>query len=157
MLHLESLAPRTPRLPRHRWGAPRPLAASIALHLAVVVLAVLLGATTLPRTDVRRAQSVTDQQEPDSTCISCFSRHNCHGRVAAGVAEGISDRSPSVARRASARMRSRYGCEAGRRQRSQERQSPYLSTTFPRSHRSWSMPRRWLPVFSTRLERRLPV
>jgi protein TonB len=65
VLHLDALAPRTPRLPRHRWGAPAQLAASTALHLICVVIAALAAITWAPTFDVRRAQRIIERQEAD--------------------------------------------------------------------------------------------
>ena len=59
MLHLDPLAPRTPQLPHRRLGALTQLAASIALHVSLVVLAALsrprrhLASSPPSRTDHR--------------------------------------------------------------------------------------------------------
>ena len=65
MLHLDPLAPRTPRLPRKRWGASAQLAASIALHVALVVIAAVIETTPTPGLDLRRARPITDPQRAD--------------------------------------------------------------------------------------------
>ena len=65
MLHLDPLAPRTPRLPHRRLGALAQLAASTALHMTLVVIAAVIGTTSAPGIDVRRAERITDQQRPD--------------------------------------------------------------------------------------------
>ena len=65
MLHLDPLAPRTPRLPHRRVGALTQLAASMALHVTLVVIAAVIAATSARRIDVRRAERITDQQRPD--------------------------------------------------------------------------------------------
>ena len=65
MLHLDPLAPRTPRLPRRRLGTLTQLAASTALHMTLVVIAAVIGTTSAPGIDVRRADWISDQQRPD--------------------------------------------------------------------------------------------
>ena len=65
MLHLDPLAPRTPRLPRRRLGTLTQLAASTALHMTLVVMAAVIGTTSAPGIDVRRADWISDQQRPD--------------------------------------------------------------------------------------------
>ena len=65
MLHLDALAPRTPRLPHRRLGPLTQLAASTALHITLVVIAALIETTSAPGIDVRRAEPITDQQRPD--------------------------------------------------------------------------------------------
>jgi periplasmic protein TonB len=64
VLHLDTLAPRTPRLPQRRLGALTQLAASTALHITLVVIAALIETTSAPGIDVRRAEPITDQQKP---------------------------------------------------------------------------------------------
>ena len=118
MLHLDPLSPCTPRLPHRRLGALTPLAASTALHMTLVVIAAVIQTTLAPGIDVRRAERSPTSKDLKFR-ILCFSRQTRHGRAAAGVAEAISDRSQSVARRAWARTRSPYGCENGRRQQPQ--------------------------------------
>jgi hypothetical protein len=61
VLDLDPLAPRTPRLPHQRWGAPQ-LAASIALHVSLVVVAVLIETTTAPGTESRQVGQATEAQ-----------------------------------------------------------------------------------------------
>ena len=61
MLHLDPLAPRTPRLPNERLSALR-LAASIALHVSLVVVAALIETTSAPGVESRRVGPTTDQQ-----------------------------------------------------------------------------------------------
>ena len=61
MLDLDPLAPRTPRLPHQRLGAPQ-LAASIALHVSLVVVAVLIETTTAPGTESRQVGQATEAQ-----------------------------------------------------------------------------------------------
>jgi protein TonB len=61
VLHLDPLAPRTPRLPHRRLGALTQLAASMALHVTLVVIAAVIETTSAPRIDVRRAELITDQ------------------------------------------------------------------------------------------------
>lgn len=60
MLHLDELAPATPRLPRRRLGALTQLAASAALHATLVVIAAVITTTVAPGAAPRR----TDQKEP---------------------------------------------------------------------------------------------
>ena len=62
MLHLDPLAPRTPRLPHRRLGALTQLAASIALHVSLVVVAALIETTSAPGVESRRVGPTTDQQ-----------------------------------------------------------------------------------------------
>ena len=64
MLHLDPLAPRTPRLPRQRFEVPAQLAASMALHVTFVIAALIATAST-PEIGVRRAERINDQQAPD--------------------------------------------------------------------------------------------
>ena len=60
MLHLDPLAPRTPRLPRRRWGGLTYVAAAAALHVTLVALASMIG-PTLPRgVDQRRVEPPAD-------------------------------------------------------------------------------------------------
>ena len=118
VLHLDPLAPRTPRLPHRRLGALTQLAASTALHVTLVVIAALIETTSAPGIDVRRAEPITDQQDRRSASRVSRARAAADGE-AAGVAEAISDRSRSVARRAWARTRSPCECENGRRQQPQ--------------------------------------
>ena len=61
MLHLDPLAPPPPRLP-HQGLGPRPLAASIALHVSVLVIATLVVRLSAPAIESRRAEPTTDQQ-----------------------------------------------------------------------------------------------
>jgi TonB family protein len=66
MLDLDQLAPRTPRLPRRRLGPLAQSAWSIALHVALVIVAALIETTSGPALNVRRAVGIiTDQQRPD--------------------------------------------------------------------------------------------
>ena len=60
MLHLDELAPATPRLPQRRRSALTQLAASAAVHAILVVIAAVIATTLAPGTAARR----TDQQEP---------------------------------------------------------------------------------------------
>jgi periplasmic protein TonB len=62
VLHLDPLAPRTPRLPHRRVGALTQLAASTALHLTLVVIAALIKTTVAPGIELRRAGPTADQQ-----------------------------------------------------------------------------------------------
>jgi protein TonB len=63
VLDLDQLAPRTPRLPRRRWGAVPQLATAAAMHVTLGVLAVLLDSTlALPAVESIRAESRTDPQ-----------------------------------------------------------------------------------------------
>jgi len=61
MLHLDPLAPRTPRLPHQRLGALQ-LTASLALHVSLVVVAVLIETTTAPVTESRQVGQATEAQ-----------------------------------------------------------------------------------------------
>ena len=65
VLHLDPLAPRTPRLPHRRLGALTQLAASTALHVTFVLIAALIATTSAPGIDVRRAEPIADQQDQD--------------------------------------------------------------------------------------------
>ena len=62
MLHLDPLAPRTPRLPHRRLGALTQLVASTALHVTLVVIAAVIQTTSAPGMESRRAGPTTDQQ-----------------------------------------------------------------------------------------------
>jgi protein TonB len=64
VLDLDPRAPRTPRLP-HRLGALTQLGASAALHVTLVVIAALMGTTSAPGFDVRRAEPISEQQSPE--------------------------------------------------------------------------------------------
>jgi TonB family protein len=63
VLHLDPLAPRTPRLPHQRFEVPAQLAASMALHVTFVIAALIAAAST-PGIGVRRAEP-NGQQAPD--------------------------------------------------------------------------------------------
>ena len=65
MLHLDTLAPRTPRLPHRRLGALTQLAAATALHVTLVVIAALIETMSARGIEVRRAEPVTNQQRPE--------------------------------------------------------------------------------------------
>lgn len=65
MLHLDPLAPPTPRLPHQPLGAVAQVAASIALHVTLFSLAALIATASTSGLDVRRAALITDQQRPD--------------------------------------------------------------------------------------------
>jgi hypothetical protein len=61
VLHLDPLAPCTPRLPDRRSGALTPLAASTALQVASVLITALLASTLAPGIDAPRPESITGQ------------------------------------------------------------------------------------------------
>ena len=61
MLHLDPLAPRTPRLPHQRSGALQ-LAASLALHVSLVVVAALIETTSAPGIESRRVGPTAEEQ-----------------------------------------------------------------------------------------------
>jgi TonB family protein len=63
VLHLDHLAPPTPRLP-HRRGPLAQLAASAALHLTVVVIAAVVKTTLAPGIELQRQGLTSDQQRP---------------------------------------------------------------------------------------------
>lgn len=65
MLHLDPLEPRTPQLPRPRFGALTQLATSAALHVTLIVIAALVGATTAQSIEHRKPVPVADQRTPD--------------------------------------------------------------------------------------------
>ena len=65
MLDLDPLAPRPPRLPYRRLAPLTQLAASTALHVTLVVVAAVIGTTSAPGLDVRRAGPIADQQKLD--------------------------------------------------------------------------------------------
>src|SRR5688572_16939625 len=48
MLHVDRLAPPTPRLPRRRWGALPQLATAAALHVAFGAAALLVDSALVP-------------------------------------------------------------------------------------------------------------
>ena len=62
MLHLDPLAPRTPRLPHRRLGALQ-VAASLALHVSLVVVAALIETTSAPGVEFRRVGPTAVEQE----------------------------------------------------------------------------------------------
>ena len=64
MLHLDPLEPRTPQLPRPRFGALTQLATSAALHVTLVMVAAL-GATSAQSIEPRKPVPVADQRTPD--------------------------------------------------------------------------------------------
>jgi TonB family protein len=64
VLHLDQLAPATPRLPHRRFGALTQLAAAAALHVTLVV-GVAVVTTAFPGPDLQRRHGPNpDQQEP---------------------------------------------------------------------------------------------
>jgi TonB family protein len=64
MLHVDPLAPRTPRLPHQGLGAAH-LAASTALHATFVIILALIGAAAAPGVDVGRTAPIADHQKLD--------------------------------------------------------------------------------------------
>ena len=65
MLHLDPLEPRTPQLPRPRFGALTQLGTSAALHVTLVMIAALVSATAAPGIEPRQPVPITDQRKPD--------------------------------------------------------------------------------------------
>jgi protein TonB len=64
MLHFDDLGPRTPQLPRHRFGALTPLAPSAALH-AMALVAASIAIMSGPAVDARRPKVITDHTNFD--------------------------------------------------------------------------------------------
>jgi TonB family protein len=64
MLHFDDLGPRTPQLPRHRFGALTQLATSAVLH-ALAVAAAAIAIASGPAIDARRPKGITDQTNVD--------------------------------------------------------------------------------------------
>jgi TonB family protein len=64
VLHLDPLAPPTPRLPDERFGLPAQLAASTALHLIFLTIALIAAASTRDG-GARRAEPIDDQHTLD--------------------------------------------------------------------------------------------
>jgi len=64
MLRLDPLEPRTPRLPRPRFGALTQLGTSAALHVTLFMMA-LISATAAPGIEPRDPVPITDQRKPD--------------------------------------------------------------------------------------------
>ena len=62
MLHVDPLAPRTPRLPHHGLGAAH-LAASTALHVTFAIIVALIGATAAPGVDVGQTRPTAESEE----------------------------------------------------------------------------------------------
>ena len=62
MLHLDQRAPRTPHLPHRPWGALTQLATSAAMHVTLVVVAVLVKSTLAPSIESVRAEPTNEQQ-----------------------------------------------------------------------------------------------
>ena len=115
MLHLDPLAPRTPRLPHRRLGALTQLAASTALHLTLVVIAALIATTSAPGIESRRAGPTTEEQVRHVVFLAPELPRMGGG----GGGGGNQQPGRSVARRASARTRSPCECEKSRRQQPQ--------------------------------------
>ena len=65
VLHLDPLAPRTPRLPHQPLDALTHGAASLLLHVALLTIVALIEATSVPRSDARPVARITDEQRPD--------------------------------------------------------------------------------------------
>jgi periplasmic protein TonB len=65
MLHLDPLEPRTPQLPRPRFGALTQLGTSAALHFTLVMIAALVSATAAPGIETRHPVLIADQRRPD--------------------------------------------------------------------------------------------
>ena len=61
MLHLDPLAPRSPRLPHARLG-PIQIAASTVLHVTVAVIATLITTTSASRLESRRSGPAADEE-----------------------------------------------------------------------------------------------
>lgn len=62
MLHLDQLAPLTPRLPRRRWGALPQLATAAALHVMLTIALLMEGTPVLPEVESILAEPpVTNQ------------------------------------------------------------------------------------------------
>ena len=62
VLHLDHLAPATPRLPHRRLGTLAQLAASAALHVTLIVIAVVVKTTLAPGIELNRQGRTSDQQ-----------------------------------------------------------------------------------------------
>ena len=60
VLHLDTLAPRTPRLPHRRLG-PLQIAASMVLHVTIVVVATLIETTSAPGIESRRVGPTAEE------------------------------------------------------------------------------------------------
>jgi TonB family protein len=70
MLHLDPLEPRTPQLPHPRFGALTQLATSAALHVTLLVIAVLVATTTsAPTIERRQPVPIAEQRTPDVTHV----------------------------------------------------------------------------------------
>lgn len=65
MLCLDALAPRTPRLPRHRLGPFAQLMASTALHATFGAITLLIAVSWRPALDGRGTERLADQQQVD--------------------------------------------------------------------------------------------
>ena len=143
VLHLDELAPRTPQLPHRRLGALTPLTTSAALHVALVVVAVLIRTTPpLANESVRGPGPIPEQQVRHLVFLAPQLRRG--GGGGGGV---ISSRRPSVAPRASARTRSPCepkGAAANVPVTTAPRSPP---RTVLRSRRSCLRRTRWLQAF----------
>jgi protein TonB len=62
VLHLDQLAPATPRLPHRRLGALTQLAASAALHVTLIVIAAAVKTILAPGIELHRPGQTSDQQ-----------------------------------------------------------------------------------------------
>ena len=67
VLHVDPLAPRTPRMPHRQLGPLAQLAVSTALHVTLAITAASIGIRPAPGSDVRRAN--TDQERLDVSHI----------------------------------------------------------------------------------------
>ena len=97
MLRLDLLAARTPRLPHRRLGALIPLAASTALHLAVIITIASLDPTSAPGIDVRQVEPIIDQQQPDVQHLVFLAPESLQAGAGGG---GGGNRRPGPIRRA---------------------------------------------------------
>ena len=94
VLFLDPVAPRPPRLPHRRLGALTPLAASVALHATLVVIAA--SVETFHGVDDRGAQAISRQPRPDVTHLVFLTPE----MPRAGGGGGGGNRQPEPIRRA---------------------------------------------------------
>jgi protein TonB len=96
VLHVDPLAPRTPRLPVRGSGPLTPLAASMALHAAFAMVAAWLAAALAPDLEARRAEPSPGPQETEVQLVFLVSELP----LSAGGGGGGGNQQPGPIRRA---------------------------------------------------------
>jgi len=102
VLHFDDLGPRTPHLPRRRFGAVTQLTMSAALHGTLAIIVTLITIGSRQPSDVDRRGRTAEQK---SMCgMSCFLRPRSRKPQVVGEAVAIINRVRSFARMAWGRM-----------------------------------------------------